>query len=418
MADLIDEFIERYVKEYDFYDQAGRLAAQKLETTLQSAGIRSIVTNRAKSISRLREKCLQREKLNGSYTSVNAIFDDVVDLTGVRIALYFPAEREQVDGMIKRIFQVHRVKEFPDKGKVISGKRFTGYSAVHYRVQLNEQALGEPDKRYARAKIEIQVASILMHAWSEVEHDLIYKPLAGSLSGDEYAILDQLNGLVISGEIALEMLQRAGEARVAGSGKRFLNHYDLASHLIHTSTTKIEKPIGEAGLGRVDLLFELLARLELDTPECLLPYMEALHGNLEIRPLAEQIIDALLAEDSTRYNIYREIQEERNLTNSGDHPGDEERYRQLGLFMDRWIEVERLIHQIAITRGDNARYAQPISQARRLDLLPQEAMAEFDYLRRMRNVLVHGVEPVASTDLADASQRLEVIRAEIERRSS
>ena len=43
-----------------------------------------------------------------------------------------------------------------------------------------------------------------MHAWSEVEHDLIYKPLQGTLSKEELAILDELNGLVLAGEIALE----------------------------------------------------------------------------------------------------------------------------------------------------------------------------------------------------------------------
>jgi ApeA N-terminal domain 1/Apea-like HEPN len=31
------------------------------------------------------------------------------------------------------------------------------------------------------------------------------------------------------------------------------------------------------------------------------PYLNALHGNVELRPLAEQVIDALLAEDSARY---------------------------------------------------------------------------------------------------------------------
>jgi hypothetical protein len=48
--ELIDEFIARYRKEYDFYDHAARLATQLLEQSLQSAGIRAIVTSRAKSL--------------------------------------------------------------------------------------------------------------------------------------------------------------------------------------------------------------------------------------------------------------------------------------------------------------------------------------------------------------------------------
>jgi ppGpp synthetase/RelA/SpoT-type nucleotidyltranferase len=52
-----------------------------------------------------------------------------------------------------------------------------------------------------------------MHAWSEVEHDLVYKPLDGDFSPEEYA-LDQLNGLVLAGEMALETLQKAQQARL------------------------------------------------------------------------------------------------------------------------------------------------------------------------------------------------------------
>ena len=69
-----------------------------------------------------------------------------------------------------------------------------------------------------------------MHTWSEVEHDLVYKPLNGILSEEELAILDKLNGLVLAGEIALECLQIAGTARIVKE-KLFNNQYDLASYL-------------------------------------------------------------------------------------------------------------------------------------------------------------------------------------------
>jgi hypothetical protein len=58
-----------------------------------------------------------------------------------------------------------------------------------------------------------------MHAWAEVNHDLVYKPARGELSDEEYSALDQLNGLVLVGEIGLERLQKAGEARVAVGGR-------------------------------------------------------------------------------------------------------------------------------------------------------------------------------------------------------
>lgn len=137
--------------------------------------------------------------------------EDIVDLSGVRVALYFPAEREEVGRIIKSLFvPVVEPKEFPTPGQPTYEKRFSGYWATHYRVRLPEILLNESQKRYAEARIEIQVASVLMHVWSEVEHDLVYKPLQGQLSEEEYAILDELNGLALAGEVALERLPRAG----------------------------------------------------------------------------------------------------------------------------------------------------------------------------------------------------------------
>jgi hypothetical protein len=159
--------------------------------------------------------------------------------------------------------------------------------------------LTEAQRRYAEAPIEIQVASVLMHAWSEVEHDLIYKPATGELSEDEYAILDELNGLVLAGEIALERLQRAVENRVAQHGATFSNHYELAAFLYEqmksrSAAAKAREPI----MGRVDVLLGLLRRAQLDNAEALRPYLEDLDGDNEARPIADQIAGRILAERS------------------------------------------------------------------------------------------------------------------------
>jgi ppGpp synthetase/RelA/SpoT-type nucleotidyltranferase len=210
---LIEEFIARYRREFDYYDQTARLVAQTLDANLQSAGIRSMVTSRAKSHTRLEAKVRQRARTK-TYTTLEEISADVVDLAGARVALYFPGERDQVDRLVKQLFSLlEPPKEFPTNAKTTYKKRFSGYWATHYRVQFKESSLGAAQQRYTEARVEIQVASVLMHAWSEVEHDLVYKPFEGTLSDEEYAILDELNGLVMAGEIALERLQRAGEVR-------------------------------------------------------------------------------------------------------------------------------------------------------------------------------------------------------------
>jgi hypothetical protein len=47
-----------------------------------------------------------------------------------------------------------------------------------------------------------------------------------------------------------------------------------------------KQPIPDSGLGRVDLLFSLLTRLELNTPDDLRPHLDLLHGDLEQQVLA------------------------------------------------------------------------------------------------------------------------------------
>lgn len=201
----IEEFLKRYAKEYDFFDQASRLAAQKLGGSLRASGIRSIVTSRAKAIASLEARVRERNEYK-NYSTADAIFDDVIDLAGVRVALYFPDELPSADNVIRSLFKLELdpPKGFPNpKAKPRYTKRFSGYRATHYRAYLNAEILTDEEKRYAKQRIEIQVASVLMHSWAEVEHDLVYKPMQGRLSEEEYDTLDELNGLILAGEIAL-----------------------------------------------------------------------------------------------------------------------------------------------------------------------------------------------------------------------
>jgi ppGpp synthetase/RelA/SpoT-type nucleotidyltranferase len=414
---LVEDFIARYRKEYDFYDQAARLVAQTLEVNLQAAGVRSMVTSRAKSVVRLEAKVRQRA-VEKKYATVDDIYDDIVDLAGARVALYFPGERQQVDTLVKNLFVLTGpAKDFPAASSAPTyEKRFSGYWATHYRVQLREGALSEAQKRYADARVEIQVASVLMHAWAEVEHDLVYKPLQGALSQDEYAILDELNGLVIAGEIALERLQRAGEARVASTGRPFSNHYDLATYLLTEASSIVKGPLGDNALGRVDLLFEFLKRLNIETPEQLAPYVAALHSDVERRPVAEQIVDQLLAQDEQRYETYEQVRLSRTVAGASAELGDRaavapDAHEALGFFLSQWIRFERLMREAAQSRGlSESRTFVPSGRLlEKLGAFDPVTRADIERIRRMRNNLVHGIEVPDPADLLEAAERLRTI---------
>ena len=257
--DLIQQFIDTYKMKWTFYDAAGRLAAEKLQLALQNAGIRAIVTSRAKNPARLRTKVQRRNsRREEPYQTIEEIYDDIADLSGVRVSLYFPGDRGKVDAIISELFNILEFKQFPEQSKPPTyHKRFSGYWANHYRARMRDEILNESQKKYESARIEIQVASLIMHAWSEVEHDLIYKPMQGTLSEEELSILDELNGLVLAGEIALERLQAAGNERLRSRNAAFGSQYELASYLYNFLSSHLKTEDIELRMGNIALLYRL-----------------------------------------------------------------------------------------------------------------------------------------------------------------
>jgi ppGpp synthetase/RelA/SpoT-type nucleotidyltranferase len=115
------------------------IEAQLLQSLVESAGIRAIVTARAKNPSRLEAKSRQGEK---AHDSVEEIYND---LAGARLALHFPGDRAEVDKLIRANFDlIQDPREFPLAKAPTHKKRFSGYWATHYRVRI-------PGKRAARA---------------------------------------------------------------------------------------------------------------------------------------------------------------------------------------------------------------------------------------------------------------------------
>src|SRR5438876_10772390 len=110
----LDEFVERYSREYDYYEQLARICQRQCEITLERNGIRAIVTARAKRLDHLKEKLENRQQKRGTeYETVDEIAADIVDLAGIRIALYFPGDLDRVERLLTEQFHAHASKTFP-----------------------------------------------------------------------------------------------------------------------------------------------------------------------------------------------------------------------------------------------------------------------------------------------------------------
>lgn len=410
---IIDSFLLRYAKEYDFYNELAHQVAIICEAIIQRSGIRAIVTYRAKKPDSLKDKLIKRNAVK-KYNSIEQIYRDIVDLSGVRIAIYFPGDREEIGRLIESEFNTGKIKRFPNAEQKFNQedpfkRHFTGYDAVHYRVRIKEDKLEANNKRFAHALAEIQIASALMHAWAEVEHDLAYKPQIGRLSEEEFNILDELNGIVLSGEIAMERLQKAFKHRIAINEQQFNNHYELAALIRERTSCGL---LDDHIMGRVDILLRFLQKIGMDNPGKIRPYLNSLcniRTAKAYKAVSDYFADLVLNQNPDYYSSFVEAKYEYSYKNPylaiQKQVMLKKENKHLNYFIDRWISMEKVIRSFANEKEyqvdvfDNVPNRESIvSRVRKL--LPVESLLleDIKYLEETRNKIVY------STDIPDATQ--------------
>ncbi|MBZ5525261.1 MAG: RelA/SpoT domain-containing protein, partial [Acidobacteriia bacterium] len=165
---IISRILNEFDVKKDLLDRF-RVACERLvEQILESEDIKvHKVTSRVKDRDRLEEKLKRADK---EYQSLDAITDTL----GIRIITHFEDEVDRVGTVIEREFSTDTEKSV-DKRKMLDPDRF-GYLSLHYICSLNEDRCKLPEYRqYELLTFEVQIRSILQHAWAEIEHDLGYK---------------------------------------------------------------------------------------------------------------------------------------------------------------------------------------------------------------------------------------------------
>jgi putative GTP pyrophosphokinase len=103
--------------------------------------------------------------------------DSLTDLLGLRVITYFPDEVDAVAQLVGKEFAID-AENSVDKRVALGTDKF-GYMSMHYVAELREDRAALAEYRpYGGIKFEIQIRSILQHAWAEIEHDLGYKSAA------------------------------------------------------------------------------------------------------------------------------------------------------------------------------------------------------------------------------------------------
>ncbi len=166
----VDQTISTYVSELQpLYKLFSSKVQDLIYSILKAHNIASpSVTCREKSPTSLKEKILHEGR------AYEDPLHQITDLSGVRIITYFPSDVDKILPILESEFSVDRASSV-DKRKTVDPSIF-GYASVHLVVELAEARCQLPEYAVFRGlKCEIQVRTILQHAWAEIEHNIIYK---------------------------------------------------------------------------------------------------------------------------------------------------------------------------------------------------------------------------------------------------
>lgn len=160
--------IDEYKKIKSFYESYTKKIEALIKTLIDESEIQvHSITPRTKEVESV------SRKISSKIETYNKL-SDITDLSGVRICCYFSSQLDKVAALIKENFIV--IPELSiDKRETIDPDRF-GYLSLHYVVKLSAERAKLPEyKKYKDLLCEIQVRTILQHAWAEIEHDLGYR---------------------------------------------------------------------------------------------------------------------------------------------------------------------------------------------------------------------------------------------------
>lgn len=177
-------FLAWHADNAEAHETLGRKVTAILESALREAGIEYLsVTHRVKRLDSALEKIARKSYLD----PVNELHD----LLGVRVIAFIETDLPRIRDLIEKRFNVHRAKSV-DKNHELGADRL-GYRSIHYVCDLGEAGPRPPER--SDLLFEIQVRTVLQHAWAEILHERKYK-FAGVLPSEIERRLNLLAGVL------------------------------------------------------------------------------------------------------------------------------------------------------------------------------------------------------------------------------
>lgn len=166
-VDKVEEAVTWYASRRSLYDALASKVEEIIKEVLDAKGIEyHSVASRAKDLEKFRAKAAREQYANP--------IEQIKDMAGIRAIAYVESEALRIADLVATLFVIDP-KHSADKGQILGVDR-VGYRSIHYVAKLPPQRCKLPEyRRFSKLEFEIQVRTILQHAWAEIEHDRNYK---------------------------------------------------------------------------------------------------------------------------------------------------------------------------------------------------------------------------------------------------
>ena len=200
-----EHFISWYNEERPKYERLAYVIKTMMETALKSRRIDvAYVESRTKSLESALKKSHKKSE-NGSLKYANPQ-KQIMDYAGVRVVTYLLSDIKYIGNIITNHFCSDE-KNFTNKAEGLGADK-VGYLSTHYIVSLKKGEVSKADYDDLKAlKCEIQVRTVLQHAWAQNFHDRQYKLIGVKIDEDARVpeVLGRKTNLVAG---SLELLDR------------------------------------------------------------------------------------------------------------------------------------------------------------------------------------------------------------------
>lgn len=172
------EFAERYTKDLPMYTAYGQYVTElvrgRLAEVVGDSNLPKILkiepSPRVKELGSILEKAFYRNK------AYNDPYMDITDKVGTRFVVLFLEQIKEICDIIESVDSWEASKDRDYEEERQKQPVLFDYQSVHYVVRLNFDVNFAGAKISAGTPCEVQIRTLLQHAYSELTHDTIYKP--------------------------------------------------------------------------------------------------------------------------------------------------------------------------------------------------------------------------------------------------